>query len=793
MANPPAGTERHPETKNYLPPVSSEDLASARAKKTLDPAAPALMEAEREYIAVRRAKHDLANGVQTAALALSGGGIRSAAFALGVMQRLAAADYLRVFDYLSTVSGGGFIGSSLTWLTSKPFYENSDWGPKGPICFGIGPADPSLPYGADDPSSAETHDPSRPVDQFLTYLRSHGQYLMPGGGITLVSGIAVVLRGILLNLLVWLPIAAVLAALMVSFPPSWVPDWVPSCLGNHFVCFAVGGENQTLAQYWLPSGFAWGLILAAVPWAAFVLFSVVYSIFTYFPGSVRYRGRRLFETFGHWALLWAIGLTIVATIPWAAQLLSAKGGIAFLLSGMAGGLGSFFKSRGDGNGKVPPGLLASVAALLLCYGFLVLAFEIGTWSYDAAVLLAPPIGQRWVLVLALIPSIVVGSVVNLNYLTLHHYYRDRLMEAFMPDIDMVRRNQSGAARKANSALLSQMCDKTDARGPYHLINTNLILTDTSDKTRKTRGGDSFVLSPRYCGSNATGWRATTQFLGGVLTLPTAMAISGAAANPDAGSGGVGVTRNPIVSVVMALLNVRLGYWIANPNPARASTGRRPNHFEPGVFDIVDWKRNENSWTLRLSDGGHFDNLGLYELIRRRVEFIVVSDAGADPDYAFADLTNAIVRVEQDFGARIVFDDNPALHPLLPSVDLVFPRNERKSERSHARAKIKYADGTEGTLLYVTTVLTEGLRLKLLGYLSANPSFPDESTADQFFSEAQFEAYRELGYVATEQMLQDTARDDQGNTVRDDQGNAVMLATEFTRRLKPSRTLPPPRA
>jgi len=159
-----------------------------------------------------------------------------------------------------------------------------------------------------------------------------------------------------------------------------------------------------------------------------------------------------------------------------------------------------------------------------------------------------------------------------------------------------------------------------------------------------------------------------------------MAISGAAANPNAGSGGVGITRNPIVSIVMSLLNLRLGVWI--PHPKRKRQWLRPNHFEPGLLDLVDWRRNENSWMLRLSDGGHFDNLGLYEMIRRRVEFIVVSDAGADPEFAFSDLTETMVRVKQDFGARIVFDDPPGLEPLMPLAQAMpFPRESHRSKRA----------------------------------------------------------------------------------------------------------------
>ncbi len=115
----------------------------------------------------------------------------------------------------------------------------------------------------------------------------------------------------------------------------------------------------------------------------------------------------------------------------------------------------------------------------------------------------------------------------------------------------------------------------------------------------------------------------------------------------------------------------------------------------------------------------------------------------------------MARAEQDFGARIVFDDVPALSPLMPSQVLPFPREFHRSKRGYAKATITYSDRMTGTLLYLTTTIIDGLRLQLLGYLGANPTFPDETTADQFFSEAQFEAYRELGYLIAEQMLDGT--------------------------------------
>jgi hypothetical protein len=148
----------------------------------------------------------------------------------------------------------------------------------------------------------------------------------------------------------------------------------------------------------------------------------------------------------------------------------------------------------------------------------------------------------------------------------------------------------------------------------------------------------------------------------------------------------------------------------------------------------------------LSDGGHFENLGLYELVRRRVRVIVACDGTADPDYAFRDLQNAMARIWADFGARIEFDQETTLQPFMPSIEAGYPSEVRLSESAYAVAEITYADDSKGHLVYLTTALCKGLRLKLMGYKGANRDFPDQSTADQFFDEEQFEAYRELGYV-----------------------------------------------
>jgi hypothetical protein len=206
-------------------------------------------------------------------------------------------------------------------------------------------------------------------------------------------------------------------------------------------------------------------------------------------------------------------------------------------------------------------------------------------------------------------------------------------------------------------------------------------------------------------------------------------------------------------MLMALMNLRLGFWLPNPNEGtrrrwwRRSCHKafRANHFEPGLKEVLGASLKETSPVCLLSDGGHFENLALYELVRRRARLIVLCDGTADPEYAFVDLQNALARVGTDFGARIEFDPAETLRCFMPSIDAVYPRDVRLSKSAYAVAAITYADGSSGHLMYLTTALCEGLRLKLLGYKGANWDFPDQSTADQFFDEEQFEAYRELGY------------------------------------------------
>lgn len=209
---------------------------------------------------------------------------------------------------------------------------------------------------------------------------------------------------------------------------------------------------------------------------------------------------------------------------------------------------------------------------------------------------------------------------------------------------------------------------------------------------------------------------------------------------------------------MALFNLRLGYWV--PNPAIHRYWRaRLNHFQSLWYELLPFGYRRSQRYLQLSDGGHFENTGIYELLRRGTELIIACDVGADPDFEFNDLNIAFQRAEQDFGVRVNFDDDNQWDRLIsrigdPEYFRSFPNGVAPAAQGHIVADIKYADGRRGTLVILKSTFVDDLSIGIQRYKQDNPTFPDQSTADQFFAEDQFEAYRELGYVLAKRMMDD---------------------------------------
>jgi hypothetical protein len=294
-------------------------------------------------------------------------------------------------------------------------------------------------------------------------------------------------------------------------------------------------------------------------------------------------------------------------------------------------------------------------------------------------------------------------------------------------------------------------------GPYHLVNTAINLVAGGNLAYQERKAGAFLLSPLYCGFQQDGsssegsasqpidvYRASTEFSSWPrpLTLGEAVATSGAAASPN-----MGYHSTPAFAFLMGVFNIRLGRWVGNPHmedPKAEKTWRKSGpkvalwHLLREVFGLTD----KTSGFVYLSDGGHFENLGIYELVRRRCRYIIACDAGADERYGFEDLANAIRKCRTDLGVEIDLDVN----------QIAVLDDGRYNAAPCAVGQVFYSEKDIGTILYIKASRRRGLPADVMNYASEHPSFPHESTADQFFSESQFESYRRLGHFLAGEII-----------------------------------------
>ena len=743
-----------------IPAVKSEKVNASSRRKSIDEAGQKLLAAESDYISAWRKKN--ARDTETSedrlenihGLALSGGGIRSATFALGVMQALAHHDLLKRFDYLSTVSGGGYIGSAVSWLLSnKANTARTDGGDA------FSAEKKKFPFGTDKPDPHVKPSDSPEQLAMLNYMRDHGHYLNPGDGINIFAILVVALRGTVLNLIVWLPLA-ILVMLLGFWAPQHIdfirnfqnPFWLEKLLDK------VPNGNYEWSNDFL--GYEFLLRLCGGIVAFMLLAIVIYSLstwvkrqFTSIDGMTWYKLRHWVAVVSSFLFPFTLFVLIVGLLPVATSYFIAIGPLALII-GIVMHLREFL-GQFSTNEKKPIGIILPIGAALFLYGFFAVAFQLGYEISDYEKY------KKTIIIVLLAVPIITGYFANLNYISVHRFYRDRLMESFMPDIDTALVNDTGMAKGADEAYLCCFNDKENPTSPYHLVNTNVVLADSSDPIYSVRGGDNFILSPYYCGSNATGWCPTHEYMAGKMTLATAFAVSAAAINPNTGVGGEGVTRNKTVSLVMSLLNLGLGYWAHNPSKV-SFINKIANHFNPGGIYVLGSVFSGMGFTehkpfVELSDGGHFENMAMYELVRRKASLILVSDAGEDAEFSFSDFQTTIRRIETDFGARIDFHDKEfspgKVLPVAPNGKL-YPPGAKFSERGYMVATIHYADNREGTLVYLKSTLIQAASFKVKGYKAQNPAFPDQSTADQFFDDVQFEAYRELGFEIADSMIND---------------------------------------
>ncbi len=338
-----------------------------------------------------------------------------------------------------------------------------------------------------------------------------------------------------------------------------------------------------------------------------------------------------------------------------------------------------------------------------------------------------------------------------NANSLHRLYRDRLSKAFI--VCPVHQLASGAEpiRTIDKVKLSEL---NTERSPYHLLNAALNVQASRYANRRGRNADFFLLTRNYIGSATTGYVGTTEVEAKVpeVDLATAMAISGAAASSNMGSSSIKQW-----TLLLAKLNVRLGYWLRNPKYIAGRNKLEETFhalFSPYFLYEAFGLLNESRWFVNLSDGGHIENLGVYELLRRRCKLIIVIDAEADPRMNFGSLVTLERYARIDLGVRIELPWGK-IRAVTLQVGQQMQANDgvplellSQAGPHCAVGRIFYPEG-EGRLLYVKASVSGDESDYVMDYKRRHASFPHETTGDQFFTEEQFEAYRALGFHAVQ--------------------------------------------
>lgn len=348
--------------------------------------------------------------------------------------------------------------------------------------------------------------------------------------------------------------------------------------------------------------------------------------------------------------------------------------------------------------------------------------------------------------------------INVNRFSMHGVYRNRLTRAFL-----------GAARSARAPDPFTGFDPTDnprmtalmpSNGPWKLfpvVNVTLNLTASSRTAWNQRKAAAFTITPLACGSpmlsppghneqSPVGCYVPTGAYGGDepetghrdeatgISLATAMTISGAAVSPN-----WGYHSSPVTAFLMTLFNVRLGAWLPNPaavtNERELRRGYPTNGLAAMLHDLLGIT-TDAMHAIYLSDGGHFDNLGLYEMLRRRCRMILLIDAGEDPACTFYDLGDSLRKAAIDQQIDVTF---PALTRINGRDGLT------KGSVDFAVGTIAYPEGDGcGRLIYLKPCFLPDIPADVRAYGDEHGTFPHESTLDQWFTESQFESYRHLG-------------------------------------------------
>lgn len=769
-------------------------------------------------------------------LALSGGGIRSATFALGLMTAMARCKMLLRFDLMSTVSGGGYAGATIGRLFDR----------------------------------ARTGDEARAVEAGLAsdeanwttwWLRANGRYLIPSGVLDMTLVIALYFRNLFaihfelalvaaiigctlagINIFIWtgLAIAGYSGGDDFFDAVRWLSPWLPVSWVA-LIPLVLAGAVQTAAFWCLPwvrrvGRFTW---LYALVVLSFFALAALFFVFGYPRGQVGADLRRglwfsilaltfcwlagalcarrvlrktleqihdesfaaanarsrltqsLATTFRYGAFL--IGLGVVERFAWylafeptgidTAAVGLTLAVIAAVLRAALPYASNMVAGRGSTGVLLAAGRILGYLLLFLLAAFwMALVYRAVLGAYFIGRDLAP-FDALFVAAILLVPALVYVVVTgrNLDFLnlsSLHSFYRARLVRSYLGAANPRRFAATGPLPQGTltplprDLQLGKLVSDVDevhvdddvpidaylpmrSGGPVHLIT--MCVNQTSDPRggmfNEDRRGVPLTITSggriRECSESWARLRA-----GRPLSLGTYMAISGAAIAPGLGA----LTRGGISALAM-FAGLRLGYWWSKERRAGNAPGAGQSLIGK-TRRILDETLGNFQGTAGpdwfLTDGGHFENTGAYALIAERCRVIVVSDAGADPDFAFNDLENLVRKARIDLNASVTFmrprrDEEIRLGGGVPSPSLAQfgTLNELASAHSNtsmALATVAYAESPDdpAILVYVKPNFFEGLPVDLVNFKAANPRFPQEPTADQFFSESQWESYFLLG-------------------------------------------------
>ncbi|MFJ3925158.1 hypothetical protein [Streptomyces sp. NPDC090022] len=700
-------------------------------------------------------------------ICVSGGGIRSASVTLGALQALRTAGVLTRARYLVSVSGGGYTaGAFQLALTGR----QPEWAGEPPVRADL----------------ATAHDAFAPGSPEEDHIRRHAKYLADGPR-EMLQAVGVVLRGVLISLgllaLVFTVAGGYLGQFYRTVPMAALDGLRP-------------GPSGAFPPLWLHPQLAWPLALLVGLAGLVAVAASVARAFTgrSRPAWVRATVRAILVGAGALVLFGVVLPAVIWFFAWLAdhQDIFPQGsrgisGLAALTAAATALAGLFSATKSRVKAVQPDGerpswfsrgttllttqtgkdwvqwLVVWLVLLLLVFFGLALMSWAAVDSRDWSV----PVRVALVAVL-----LVAALLLDQTTFSLHPFYRQRLAGAFAVRRAVMRDGSAGALPYdyyAEATTLSTHGARV-AGFPQVLFAASAAMTGRN-RTAPGRAAVPFTFSHDYVGGPDTGWVRTTALEATAhplvrrdLTVQSAMAVSGAAFASAMGA------QEKAVQRLFALSNLRLGTWVPNPLYLAKVAERGPDWVLPRVprfrrlryqLQELAGRYSDTSPLLLCTDGGHFDNLGLVELLRLRCETVYVLDSSGDSPPLAATLAQAVTLAYEDLGVRIGFDREEVLKLVPGSAPEVEPTgplaalNTRFSANCVVRGVIEYpepvvfAEGREptrwGTIVVAKAALTPDMPYELLSYALKEKLFPRQSTFDQWFDHAQFDAYRALGH------------------------------------------------